>query len=180
MREYRNLIANTYSRFTPIAKNLTEDYEHAYGLPCDIYFPKRDPKKKGTYQAVNLFEPHELPSYADTPSAENVYYYIPNLIQKESMNSVSEQFDNFALMTEGKTAQPFIETTTAKQLPLATKVVVKLGVSTLQFYVIKKTTVNGAGGHMVLRMYLAPLTKGKQKPNMGSQEKPYKPGEGLN
>lgn len=170
MRKNRDIISNLYTKFTPVAKNLTEDYETTFGVPCDVYFPIKDPKKRGTYQSVNLFEPFELPGYPDKPSLEDVYYYIPHLMQKESMNSASEQFDNFALMTAGKTNQPFIETTTAKQLPLSSKVVVKLGASTLSFFIMKKTTVNGAGGHMVMRMYLAPLTKGQQKPNMGSQK----------
>lgn len=159
MRQNRNIIANTYEKFTPLSNKLTEAYEDTYGLPCDLYFPIRYPKKGASYQAVNLYEPHELPEYPAEPSAKGVYFYIPHLMAKESMNSIADQFDNFALRAEGKDTQPFIETTSAKELPIATKVVVHIGASEKLFFINKKTVVNGASGHMLMRQYLCPLTK---------------------
>lgn len=159
MKKHRNIIANTYKRFTPVSNKLTEAYEDTFGLPCDLYFPVRYPRAGVTYHSVNLYELHELPEYKTEPDVKDVYFYIPNLMAKESMNSIADQFDAFALKAEGKTAQPFIETTPAKELPLATKVVVHIDASEKLFFVEKKTVVNGASGHMLMRQYLAPLTK---------------------
>ena len=75
------------------------------------------------------------------------------------MNSVSDQFDNFALASQGVMNKPFIECTPDEELPDYTKVVIKLEGSTLSYFVDIKHVVNGAGGHMIMRQYLSPLTK---------------------
>lgn len=168
IRKYRNLVVNQYKPFTKISNKLTEAYEGGFGIPCDLYFPIHDANRGMNYQKVNLYEPAELPNYPEEPSVRDVYFYIPNLMRKESMNSVADQFDNFALQAEGKSNRPFIETTSAKELPIATKVVVKLGESKMFFFVDQKTVVNGVNGHMLMRQYLSPLTlDGKRVPKDG-------------
>ena len=77
------------------------------------------------------------------------------------MNSSAETFDNFILVTEGLDTIPFIETSSARELPIATKIVVKLDKSKMYFFIDKKTVVTGVNGHMLMRMYLSPLTKDK-------------------
>ena len=159
MKKFKNLVVKQYKGFTDIADKLTEAYEGGWGVPCDLYFPIHDHKYGDTYQSVNLYEPEELPNYSDKPSVEGVYFYIPNLMKRESMNSVADEFDNFVLASDGKSKRPFIETTPSKELPIATKVVVHLESSKIFFFVDQKTVVNGAGGNMLLRQYLSPLTK---------------------
>lgn len=158
-RNYRNVIAKAYKVFTPKEQQLTEVYEGVFGLPCDVYFPVHSPQKGRSYQQVNIFEGHELPYYEIKPSIENVHFVIPNLMRKESMNSIADQFDNFVLRTDGEDPRPYIETLPKKELPQYSKVVVKIGASTKSFFIDQKTVVNGASGHMLLRMYLSPLTK---------------------
>ena len=154
----RNLITNLYKGYTKVAPEFTEHYENVFGFPCDLYFPMHAPAEGPMYQSVNLFEPHSLPEYPDKPDATDEYFYIPHLIKRESMNSVAEEFDNFELATRGKDRRPFIETTHKKELPIATKVVVKIDESKMFFFVDQKKVVTGAGGHMILRMFLSPLT----------------------
>ena len=59
------------------------------------------------------------------------------------------------------TIYTYIETKSARELPIATKVVVHIDKSRKMFFVDQKTVVNGANGHMLMRMYLSPLTKDK-------------------
>lgn len=160
MRKPRNLIAKTYKKYTKISRDLVKPYEETFGFPCDLYFPIRTPKRNNhSYQRTNLFEPHELPVYKPTPNVCGYYFYIPNLLKKESMNSVADQFDNFALQAQGIMNQPFIECNPDEELPDYTKVVVNIEGSTLSYFVDIKRVVNGAGGHMLMRQYLSPLTK---------------------
>lgn len=160
MRKPRNIIAKTYKKFTKVAQDMVKPYENTYGFPCDLYFPVHVPQKSASsYQRVNLYEPHELPEYKPTPDAKDIVFYIVGLLRTESMNSPSDQFDNFALTTKGEMAMPFIETHPDNELPSYTKVVIKLEGSVLNYFVDIKKVVNGAGGHMLMRMYLSPLTK---------------------
>lgn len=160
MRKPRNLIAKTYKKYTKISRDLVKPYEETFGFPCDLYFPLRTPKRNNhSYQGTNLFEPHELPVYKPTPDVPEYFFYIPNLLKKESMNSVADQFDNFALQAQGIMNQPFIECNPDEELPDYTKVVVYIEGSTLSYFVDIKRVVNGAGGHMLMRQYLSPLTK---------------------
>ena len=161
MNQKKNLVTNLYRSFTPVSNKLTEAYTDTYGIPCDLYFPVHYPKRGGTYNQVNLYEPEELPSYKELPDCEDQYFYIPYLMKSESMNSNADVFDNLIMIAEGIDVQPFIETTSARELPIATKVVVKLDRSKLYFFIDKKTVVNGVNGHMLMRMYLSPLTKDK-------------------
>lgn len=78
------------------------------------------------------------------------------------MNSIADQFDNFVLKTDGGDTRPFIETSPQRELPMYSKVVAKLGASKKSFFVDQKTVVNGASGHMLMRMYLSPLTEDKK------------------
>lgn len=160
-RKRRSLITDIYKGYTPVSNKLTDSYTDVYGFPCDLYFPVHYPKRGGTYNQVNLYEPEELPEYKEIPDLTNQFFYIPNLMRKESMNSIADVFDNFALVSDGKDTRPFIETRSARELPIATKVVVKIDKSRKMFFVDQKTVVNGANGHMLLRMYLSPLTKDK-------------------
>lgn len=156
----RNLIAKTYKQYTRVSRDLANAYSDAYGFPCDLYFPVRTPKKrKHNYQGTNLFEPHELPVYKADPDVCEYYFYIPNLLKEESMNSASDQFDNFALQTQGMMNKPFIECSPDDELPWCTKVVVNIEDSKLMYFVDVIHVVNGAGGHMLMRQYLSPLTK---------------------
>lgn len=159
MKKNRNLITNLYEHYTPIANKLTDAYTDVYGLPCDLYFPVHYPKRGGTYNQVNLYEPEELPTYKEEPDCTDQYFYIPYLMKLESMNTVADSFDNFIMITEGLDTQPFIETKSSRELPIATKVVVHLKTSKVYFFIDRKTVVNGVGGHMLMRMYLSPLTK---------------------
>ena len=159
MENNRNLITGIYTKFGPVARKVTRSYTKGFGLPCDLYFPKHTGKRtRGNYQAINLYEPHALPDYPKKPSVTGVYFYIPNLMKKESMNSIVDQFDNFSMKAQGSEDRPFIETDPDDELPIATKVVVHLDSSTIAFFVDKKTVVNGAGNQLLMRMYLSPLT----------------------
>ena len=161
MQKKKNIIVNLYKNFTPVSNRLTEAYTDTYGVPCDLYFPVHYPKRGGTYNQVNLYEPEELPTYKEEPDMIDQYFYIPNLLKQESMNSSAETFDNIILVTEGLDTIPFIETSSARELPIATKIVVKLDKSKMYFFIDKKTVVTGVNGHMLMRMYLSPLTKDK-------------------
>lgn len=161
MQRKRNIITGLYKGFTPVSNKLTDAYTECFGLPCDLYFPVHYPKRGGTYTQVNLYEPEELPEYKEEPDLTEQYFYIPNLMRKESMNSIGDVFDNFTLASEGKETRPYIETKSARELPIATKVVVHIDKSRKMFFVDQKTVVNGANGHMLMRMYLSPLTKDK-------------------
>ena len=159
-RKPKNLIANIYKKFTKISQGLIAPYEQTYGFLCDLYFPVHIPQAYGHgYQRINLYEPHELPEYKDVPDVTNVLFYIPQLLKEESMNSIAQEFDNFALAAAGEVNKPFIETHPDKELPICTKVVIHIEGSTLSYFVDVKRVVNGAGGHMLMRMYLSPLTK---------------------
>ena len=108
MQKKKNIIVNLYKNFTPVSNRLTEAYTDTYGVPCDLYFPVHYPKRGGTYNQVNLYEPEELPTYKEEPDMVDQYFYIPNLMKQESMNSSAETFDNFILVTEGLDTIPFI------------------------------------------------------------------------
>lgn len=157
MGQKRNLIANIYQRISRVARKVTPKYEDTFGTPCDVYFPVHGPQKGRTYQRVNIFEGHELPYYSETPDLCCVYFVIIGLMRKESMSSIADQFDTFQLKTDKKDV-PYIETDPDRELPLYSKVVAHIGASTKSYFVNKKTVVNGAGEHMLMRMYLAPLT----------------------
>lgn len=160
MKKPKNLIAKTYKKYTKISRELVKPYADTFGYYCDLYFPVRTPKKKRhNYQNNNLFEPHELPVYKPEPDVKDYVFYIPNLLKKESMNSVADQFDNFALQTQGMLNQPFIECSPDDELPDYTKIVIKMEGSTYSYFVDIKHVINGAGGHMLMRQYLSPLTK---------------------
>lgn len=160
MKKPKNIIAKTYKKYTKVARDLVEPYANTFGFPCDLYFPIRTSKRNGhSYQKVDLFEPHELPVYKATPDVCDYVFYIPNLFKKESMNSVSDQFDTFALQSQGIMNQPFIECNPDDELPDYTKVVIKVEGSTMSYFVDIKHVINGAGGHMLMRQYLSPLTK---------------------
>lgn len=162
MKKNKDLIANLYRRYTPVSNKLTNAYTDVYGFPCDLYFPVHFPKRGNTYNQVNLYEPEELPTYKEEPDLEDQYFYIPNLMKYETMNSNADILDNFIMVTEGLDTVPFIETTSARELPIATKIVVKAGSAKIMFFIDKKTVINGAGGHLLMRMYLSPLTKDKE------------------
>lgn len=140
-----------------VSNGMTNAYERKYGLYCDLYFPVHapSPKSNGEYDYVNIFEPHEQPTYRNTPDVPNVKFYIPYLLKKENMNSTDLEFDSIFLGEYEK--RPFIETSKRRELPICTKVVVYIEQSKMYFFVDKKTVVNGANGNMLLRMYLAPL-----------------------
>lgn len=160
MKKPKNLIAKTYKKYTKLAKDMVKPYAATFGYYCDLYFPIRVQKKDGhNYQKTNLFEPHELPVYKPCPDVKDYLFYIPELLKKESMNSVSNQFDNFALASQGMLNQPFIECDPDDELPDYTKVVIKIEGSELLYFVDIKHVVNGAGSHMLMRQYLSPLTK---------------------
>ena len=160
MKKPKNLIAKTYKKYTKIARDMVKPYAETFGYYCDLYFPIRVQKKDGhSYQKTNLFEPHELPVYKPCPDGKDYVFYIPNLIKKESMNSVANQFDNFVLQTQGMSEKPFIECNPDDELPDYTKIVIKMEGSELFYFVDIKHVVNGAGGHMLMRQYLSPLTK---------------------
>lgn len=160
MKKPRNIIAGIYKKYTKLSNNLAVQYAQTLGCYCDLYYPVRCPKRKShNYQNINLFEPHELPVYKECPDVENYLFYIPELMQKESMNSIADQFDAFALMTTGSLKKPFIECSPDEELPDYTKVVIKLDTSTVSYFVDVKHVINGAGGHMLMRQYLSPLTK---------------------
>ena len=161
-RIYRNVIGKAYKILTPKEQELTGVYEGVFGVPCDVYFPIHTPQKGRNYQQVNIFEGHELSYYEVEPSIKDVHFIIPGLMRKESMNSIADQFDNFVLKTDGGDTRPFIETSPQRELPMYSKVVAKLGASKKSFFVDQKTVVNGASGHMLMRMYLSPLTEDKK------------------
>ena len=161
--------------YVHVSNNMTSAYERKYGLYCDLYFPLHNvsPQKidrtsnfnqvpfmndyngNGEYENVNIFEPHEQPTYRCEPDVSNVKFYIPYLLKKENMNSPDLEFDSIFLGDYEK--RPFIETSKRRELPICTKVVVYIEMSKMYFYIDKKTVVNGANGNMLLRMYLAPL-----------------------
>lgn len=160
------------------SNRVTTAYERKYGLYCDLYFPYHKETQSlnnigqpsyqnklapngGIYDNVNIFEPHEQPSYRKCPDVSNAKFYIPYLLKKENMNSPDLEFDSIFLGDYEK--RPFIETSKRRELPMGTKVVVYIEQSKMYFWVDKKTTVNGANGHMLLRMYLSPLVEEHDK-----------------
>ena len=173
-RTIRTLLGDINRKYVHNSNSMTTAYERKYGLYCDLYFPvhnlspqnpttkeepyyrnSADPQKSGIYNMVNVFEPHEQPAYRDEPDVPKVKFYIPYLLKKENMNSTDLEFDSIFLGDYEK--RPFIETTKKRELPISTKVVVYIDCSKMYFWVDKKTVVNGANGHMLLRMYLSAL-----------------------
>ena len=172
-RTIRTLLGDINRKYVYNSNNVTTAYERKYGLYCDLYFPMHNvsPQKKpidsepdyrnkypnnsGEYEMVDIFEPHEQPAYRDEPDVPKVKFYIPYLLKKENMNSPDLEFDAIFLGDYEK--RPFIETTKKREVPIGTKVVVYIDCSKMYFWVDKKTVVNGANGHMLLRQYLSPL-----------------------
>lgn len=154
-----SLISKINKKYVTISNGVTESYEGTYGLFCDIYLPNNNPNpdNNNEYSDVNIFNPHKSAIYSETPDFTDIKYYIPNLFKKESANSSHEIFDNFYLEGERR---PYIETTKSKELPKQTKVVVKVENTKFYFTIGKKLVVNGADGHMILRMTLEPLVEG--------------------
>jgi len=167
----RTLIGAINKDYVYVSNRMTTAYERRYGLYCDLYFPRHNTmqqgygtnehyrntyaNKSGEYDNVNIFEPHEMPSYNDKPDVCQVKFYIPNLLKKENINSPDLEFDSIFLSDYEK--RPFIETSKKRELPIGTKVVVYIECSKMYFFVDNKIVVNGANGHMLLRMTLAPL-----------------------
>lgn len=168
----RTLLGDINRKYVYNSNNITTAYEKKYGLYCDLYFPVHGKPQQaglgynsnyqnsyatdsGQYNMNNIFEPHETPAYRETPDVAKAKFYIPHLLKKENMNSTDLEFDAIFLGDYEK--RPFIETTKKRELPIGTKVVVYLDYSKMYLWVDKKTVVNGANGHMLLRMYLSPL-----------------------
>lgn len=154
------LISRLNKKYVEISNRVSNAYTDKMGLLCDIYLPKNklNPDANETYNEVNIFEPHQVAEYNDEPSYTDIKFYIPHLLKKEAMNSSEAEFDAFYLADEAQ--RPFIECSKSNELPIQTKVVVKLENSKMYFFVDKKTVINGADGHMLLRQYLSPLSKG--------------------
>lgn len=154
----KSVINDINKRYVAISNRVTKAYERVLALPCDIYLPVFNKyTKQVKYQDMKIFSPHQSATYKDTPDYTDVPFYIPYLIKKDAMNSSEIDFDPF--YTEDEPDRPFIETSKKRELPIQTKVVVKQGRSLIKFFVDKKLVVTGADGHMLLRMYLAPLAK---------------------
>ena len=154
----RDVVNAINKRYVSISNRVTEAYTDKYGLLCDLYFPVFDKYNTvSKYENMKIFAPHQSPTYKDEPDYKDVLYYIPYLIKKDAMNSPETEFDSF--YTEDEIDRPFIETSKKRELPIATKVVVKQGKSISKFFVDKKLVVTGADGFMLLRMYLSPLAK---------------------
>jgi len=167
----KTLLGAINKDYVYVSNRMTTAYEKRYGLYCDLYFPRhiKRPKSQnlldanyrnkyaneGEYSNSNIFEPHETPTYNDEPDVKQVKFYIPNLLKKENVNSPDLEFDSIFLSDYEK--RPFIETTKKRELPIGTKVVVYIECSKMYFFVDNKIVVNGANGHMLLRMTLAPL-----------------------
>lgn len=167
----RTLIGAINKDYVYLSNRMTSAYEKRYGFYCDLYFPRH--KQFGTplidnqlyrnkyakngseYDNVNIFEPHESASYSDEPDVKWAKFYIPNLLKKENVNTSDLEFDSIFLSDYEK--RPFIETSKKRELPIGTKVVVYIENSKMYFFVDNKLVVNGANGHMLLRMTLAPL-----------------------
>lgn len=156
-RNTNTLLGNINRSYVHISNRVTEAYTEKYGFFCDLYFPKhiRNPKETGEYIKSNLFEPHEQCHYDAEPNVRDVKFYIPYLLKRENMNSDDLEFD--PMYQNEADERPFIECSKKQELPIQTKVVVHIGESKMQFFVDLKTVVNGAGGHMLLRQYLAPI-----------------------
>lgn len=167
----RTLIGAINKDYVYVANRVTTAYEKRYGLYCDVYFPKHINRPSNTnvyddnyrnsysdvgeFQNTNIFEPHETPTYDEKPSLTKIKFYIPNLLKKENVNSPDLEFDSIFLSDYEK--RPFIETTKKRELPIGSKVVVYIEDSKMYFFIDNKIVVNGANGHMLLRMTLAPL-----------------------
>ena len=189
-RTIRTLLGDINRKYVYNSNSMTTAYERKYGLYCDLYFPMHnvspqnptttkepyyrnsaDPQKSGEYNMVNIFEPHEQPAYRDVPDVPKAKFYIPYLLKKENMNSPDLEFDSIFLGDYEK--RPFIETTKRRELPIGTKVVVYIDCSKMYFWVDKKTVVNGANGHMLLRMYLSPLLEQDDEGDMTMDMESY-------
>lgn len=154
------LISGINRKYVHIANRMTSAYEKTHSFLCDLYFPKniKAPDENGLYNEANIFNPHEDAEYNDTPDVKGQKFVIPFLLKKIAMNSPEDEFDSFYTLDD--VSRPFIETSKANELPIQTKVVVYLEQSTMRFWVDKKLVVNGADGHLLLRMYLSPLAEG--------------------
>ena len=153
----RDVVNAINKRYVGISNRVTPAYTRTFGLKCDIYFPIWDKYSMADkYRNMEIFTPHQSPSYKDTPDV-TTRFYIPFLIKKDAMNSAESEFDSF--YTEDELDRPFIETSKKRELPIGTKVVVYQGESISKFMVDKKLVVTGANGFMLLRMYLDPLAK---------------------
>ena len=151
------LLGRINKNYIYISNRMTEAYMKKFSFYCDLYFPfyEENPIANGEYPTVDLFTPHTMAKYNDTPDVENVLFYIPNLLKAENMNSSDLEMDTM-YMSEND-ARPFIECSKKDELPIQTKVVVYLEETLAYYFIDMKTTVDGAGGKMLLRQYLAPL-----------------------
>lgn len=156
----KTLIGAINQNYVYVSNSMTEILTERYGLYCDVYFPrhKENPKDTGEYIRENIFEPHEMPYYSSEPDVKHVKFYIPYLLKKENMNSPDLEFDSMYL--EETDERPYIEASKKDELPIQSKVVVYIGQSVMRFFVDIKRVVNGASGHMLLKMYLAPVMEG--------------------
>lgn len=154
------LIGRINSEYVDISNRMTSAYERKMYFLCDLYFPETEvsPDVYGTYHETNIFGPHQMPDYPEKPSIENAKFYIPHLLRRENVNSPEDQFDAFYADESGN--RPYIETSKRRELPLMTKVVVKIEKSKMYLFVDRKIAVNGANGHMLIRQYLSPLAEG--------------------
>lgn len=162
-KKYNPTLLGTINRnYVYLANRYTQALTDKFGFYCDLYFPKheKNPVQNGEYPTVNMFEPHTMPIYNETPDVKNVKFYIPYLLKKENMNSSDLEFDS-AYLTETE-QRPFIECSKKDELPIQTKVIVHIDDSEMRFFVDLKTVVNGAGGHMLLRQYLAPVFESEE------------------
>ena len=120
------LIGRINSEYVDISNRMTSAYERKMYFLCDLYFPETEvsPDVYGTYHETNIFGPHQMPDYPEKPSIENAKFYIPHLLRRENVNSPEDQFDAFYADESGN--RPYIETSKRRELPLMTKVVVKI------------------------------------------------------
>lgn len=162
---YRDVVNSVNKRYTKLSEKLINSYTKVFGLPCDLYFPIHDEYNEYTlYRDMKIFGPHQSYTYDDLPDIRHTYFYIPNLIPKDAMNSSELEFSTF--YNEDIVERPFIETSKKRELPIGTKVVVFQGESMLKFFVDKKLVITGANGFMLLRMYLSPLAKDSDEDNI--------------
>ena len=153
-----DIVNDINKKYVKISNRVTNAYEKAMALPCDLYFPIYPSYNETTaYRDMKIFSPHQSPTYSKEPDVRRAMFYIPHLIKKDNFNSSEYEFDSY--YTEDEPDRPFIETTKKRELPISTKVVVYQGKSISKFFVDKKLVVTGADGFMLLRMYLSPLSK---------------------
>lgn len=153
-----SLIGNIGKIYREVSDRVTAQYEETYGLDCNVYFPVNtpNPDANGNYDNINLYASHGVIPYSDTPNIEDVKFYIPYLLKKETMISPEDVFDTF-YNDDTEFVQPFIETSFSKVLPIMSKIEVEIGDSKAYYMVARYGTVKQSG-IMLLRMYLIGMT----------------------